>query len=269
MKIGWITDIHLGKEGDPAIRSDLIAYLEYACKRYDHVVITGDLIHPMNRFKFHHRFSDIASIIQQYGPDKIRVIPGNHDRAALLQQPSSRRANQFWDSAWGNAFPEPGYTAPIETEHDRFVIGHFSVLTDMEVETRQLVARGDGYSLSPSDLRCIEREMQMLEEGQRLHLFTHIPLLSVTNAASGYQNVALAHQIFAEARASVQVLSGHWHEHHMAKGQGFQQMVLPAFFKRQEPVGSEIARPNAVISAEHGRVIVDYRRSFPRPKGPQ
>ena len=264
MKIGWITDIHLGMNGDLSLFNDFEAYLDFACRRYDYVVITGDIVHRGGNEEFHDHMKYVADLINNHGgSDKIRLIPGNHDSRALIERPDGSKAQHFNESAWAIYFPE-GFTDPVEHDNLRLAFADFNILT-AEEERGGVPSCEEEYRLRERDLEMLAGEVAALEPGQQLKLFTHIPLCFAEYPDIGYSNGALAHQILQAVDRSIEVMSGHWHCQYHERHKGFTQIVFPPFFRRQEALASQIGRCNAVIRAEHGRMEMELRKGFPRP----
>lgn len=262
LKIGWISDLHVGKEDSGDVLTDLRAYLTFACNRYDYVVITGDLVHYQPVDTYHQRFREVARLISSFGSDKIRLVPGNHDARSMREDSYGGRSQHFGQSAWGSYFGQ-GYTDAIIFEHAKFSFPQLNVMTDQERDGATVID-DEVYNLTDDNLRSLSWLVDETEEVKRSFIFTHFPMSNI--GSSHYSNVHLATQILAKSKGYIDVLSGHWHALHQQSQEGFAQTVLPAFYTRKKAVGSEIGRPSCLLHVHHGRVNQEIRWGFPALK---
>ena len=253
VRIGWITDLHIGRSKGENIAADFEAYLDWATQAYDYIFITGDMIHDHGRdgnAKYHRRFQWLRELPEKYGIEKFRVVPGNHDIPAIEQSVGGHKC-EFTESAWGMAFPEGCYS-PIEFEHVRFVPGQMDIYYGMK-------------QLTEGDLAFLRDVANTSRKGQATYLFTHIPILKDhdTTRKHQYLDWKIAQNILAKADGAVKLFAGHWHN--VSVGHGHH--IAPAFCV-QGTAGDEgiIPRPSVAftIDTKGSRVEIETRWGFPR-----
>lgn len=268
MKIGWITDLHIGIDREGMGLHDLQLYLDYAMQQFDYVMITGDLVnfHPVE--SYHERFQETVALLHQYG-ERIRVIPGNHDYPALTQTPNGDRALTFQDSAWAHAFSGV-YESPIITPICVFAFAALNIASDAELGINYKV-EGD-YTLSAADVALLQKITAAMQGhvGKELYLMTHIPLFPniTVGVRKAYQNPTIALEVLRQYHSVTQVCSGHWHFF----GQmglptwAYAQTVLSAFYQKKECSDGMINRPNYEFDCSGEMVAGRFNPGYPAPR---
>lgn len=208
--------VSIGRPFDPPSRYRRFARAlgRAAEARVDHLVVSGDLT-ELGR---DHQFEEVAEALSDCGvsPDRVTIVPGNHDRYA-----DPRAFEKALDgplAPWAkNASAFPGKVVDLGS----------ICLLPLDVTIAQSVARSRGV-FSPAMAEALAKRLGTFRRAQRVAIVQHhppVPRNPVVQWFHGLEGAELERPLLDER---VQVLHGHTHDASMEPLDGRPNVLLGA-----------------------------------------